>query len=119
MNGNETPPTGNPENSPFAGSSPAMRTIFPQQFRAPFAWEPTVDISQCIKTTWKNIKLNSPRNGLNYLERGCERKLEDARLIPLLVCNCTILRCGSVYLFQQPAMRNQAPHTFGGLINGF
>ena len=31
MNGNETPPTGNSENSPFAGSSPAMRTIFPQQ----------------------------------------------------------------------------------------
>jgi integrase len=31
MNGNETPPTGNPENAAFAGSSPAMRTIFPQQ----------------------------------------------------------------------------------------
>jgi hypothetical protein len=39
-------------------------------------------------------------------------------LIPLLVCYCTILRCGSVYLIQQPAVGNQTPDSFGGLING-
>jgi len=31
MNGNETPLTGNLENTLFAGSSPAMRTNFPQE----------------------------------------------------------------------------------------
>jgi hypothetical protein len=31
MNSNETPLTGNQDNEAFAGSSPAMRTIFPKE----------------------------------------------------------------------------------------